>query len=102
MFSGRQCVQLTVPLAAFVGVSIFPLAVSKALEQLDTSSREAAAAKQRAEQLEHELARTQQQAQSAQAQVDRCDLACVLRTVAVEPNNRQQAVAHAYCTKLQM
>jgi predicted nucleic acid-binding Zn-ribbon protein len=45
--------------------------VSKALEQLDAASREAAAAKQRAEQLEHELARTQQQAQSAQAQIDR-------------------------------
>lgn len=46
-------------------------AVSKALEQLDTASRDAAAAKQRVEQLEQEHARTQQQAQSAQAQVDR-------------------------------
>jgi hypothetical protein len=46
-------------------------AVSTALEQLDAASREATAAKQRAEQLEHELVRTQQQAQSAQAQSDR-------------------------------
>jgi hypothetical protein len=46
-------------------------AVSKALEQLDAANRDAAAAKQRAEQLEQELTRTQQQAQSAQTQVDR-------------------------------
>ena len=46
-------------------------AVSKALEQLDTANRDAAAAKQQAEQVEQELLRTQQQAQSAEALVQR-------------------------------
>lgn len=54
-----------------IAVFVAGNAVSKALEQLDAANREAAGAKQRAEHLEHELSRIQQQAVSAEAQVDR-------------------------------
>lgn len=71
MAQRRQITSLTVHVSCGPLSACVCLAVSKALEQLDAASRDAAAAKQRAEQLEQELTRTQQQAQSAQTQVDR-------------------------------